>query len=344
MTSAFRALALASAIVVASCGGGGGDSGTGTGGLSSATPQIAITESNARAVSANALDATQNTAATRGATGLPVGVQVNGGGAPGTLAVITQVVQLARTSAIARGLPTAIAIDETGACPLGGTISVSGRVASNAALGPGDAVSITTNNCIVSAGGSALQLNGQLSISVVSGSISGTLPFHVVIATTATNLSVSANGVTAVANGDARLDWTASTATVQTIASSGTTMSSRETINGSTHTTVLRNYSQQLTINGSIATGTLAATVETDSSRLGNGTTSYSISTPTPVVWNLATRIASAGVVRVVGANNSQLLLTVNPDTTATIQIDANGDGAFERTITTTAAELASLV
>jgi hypothetical protein len=121
-------------------------------------------------------------------------------------------------------------------------------------------------------------------------------------------------------------------------------MSSRETINGSTHTTVLRNYSQQLTINGSIATGTLAAIVETDSSRLGNGTTSYSISTPTPVVWNLATRIASAGVVRVVGANNSQLLLTVNPDTTATIQIDANGDGAFERTITTTAAELASLV
>jgi hypothetical protein len=155
---------------------------------------------------------------------------------------------------------------------------------------------------------------------------------------------VAANGVTVVANGDARLDWTANSASGQTIVSSGTMLSSRETINGSVHTTVMRNYTQQLTINGSTATGSVSATVETDSAKLGNGTTSYSISTPTPVVWNLATRVPSAGTIKVVGANNSQLLLTINADASATIQIDTNGDGAFDKTITSTAAELAGLI
>jgi hypothetical protein len=318
MRSAFRTIALASAFVVASCGGGGGGSGSGFGGLSSATPQVAITESNALAVSANALDAAENTSAIRGATGLPVGVQ-----------------------AIAAALPAAVTVNQTGACPLGGTITVLGRVPSGAALGAGDSVSIVTSNCRVSTGGSVLQMNGQLAVSVVSGSIGGSLPFHVVIATTATNLTVSGNGVTVVANGDARLDWTESAASAQTIVSSGTTLASRETLNGSTHTTVLRNYSQQLTINGSIATASVSATVETDSAGLGIGTTSYTISTPTPVVWDLTTRVASAGAVKAVGANNSQLLLTVNADTTATIQVDANGDGTFEKTLTTTSAELA---
>jgi hypothetical protein len=121
-------------------------------------------------------------------------------------------------------------------------------------------------------------------------------------------------------------------------------MSSRETINGVTHTTTLNNFTQVLTISGSTYTGTVSATVQTDSSKLGTGTVSYAIGTPTPVVWNPATRTATAGVIKVVGANNSQLLITINADGTVTIQLDANGDGSYEKTITSTVAELAGLI
>jgi hypothetical protein len=222
-------------------------------------------------------------------------------------------------------------------------MTVSGKVASSAGLSAGDTLTITTNNCGLSVGSTTMTMNGQLAMSVVSGSITG-LPFHVVIATTATNLSITTGGLTVVANGDARLDWTASTATSQTLIASGSAMSSRQTANGATHTNTIRNYTQQVTISGSTLVGTLSATVETDSSRLGSGTVSYTISTPTPVVWNATTRVASSGVVKVVGANNSQLLLTVNPDTSVTIQVDANGDGTYEKTVTSTTAELAGLV
>jgi hypothetical protein len=165
------------------------------------------------------------------------------------------------------------------------------------------------------------------------------------VSTTVSNMSVTTAGVTAVANGDVRLDWNATSSTSQILSASGTTMSSRETIGGATHTTTLHNFNQVLTISGSTYTGTLAAMVETDSSKLGTaGTVSYTISTPTPVVWDAATRAATAGVIKVVGANNSQLLITIHSDGTVTIQIDANGDGVFETTITSTVAELAGLI
>jgi hypothetical protein len=121
-------------------------------------------------------------------------------------------------------------------------------------------------------------------------------------------------------------------------------MSSRETINGATHTTTVRNFSQTLLINGNTDTATVSGTVETDSSKLSTGTVSYTISTPTPVTWDATTHNATAGVIKVVGANNSQVLVTINGDSSVTIQLDANGDGVYEKTITSTTAELAGLV
>jgi hypothetical protein len=92
-----------------------------------------------------------------------------------------------------------------------------------------------------------------------------------------------------------------------------------------------------------LLTGSLTATVETDSSRLGGTTLSYTITTPTPVTWSETTGIPTAGVIKVVGANNAGLLVTINGDGTVTIQLDANGDGVYEKSITSTTTELASL-
>src|SRR5205085_9002814 len=165
----------------------------------------------------------------------------------------------------------------------GGTMTISGSVASPNGIGPGDSLSVSMSNCAESVGGQSVVMNGQMTFTIASGSIGGSLPFHVVMNVTLTNLTVHGDGVTAVGNGDVTLDWTANSANSQTLSASGTSLSSRQTVSGTTRTNTMRNYSQALTINGSTFSSTLSATIETDSSRLGNGTVKYTITTPTPV-------------------------------------------------------------
>lgn len=346
MKSMFRAIALAAAtLVLASCGGGGNSTPTSPAPPSSA-PLVAITPTNAKPVSASALDSAESTSATRGASGLPIGVQVDApdAGAP-LLQVIAEAARLAASSFSAGQLPTGLGIKQTVPCTLGGSLDISGNVASASTVSIGDTLSITANACTVAVGTGKSVLSGSMTMTFQTATSSLTPPFHIVVSTTVTNMSVTTAGVTTVANGDVHLDWNATSATTQTLSASGTAISSRETVNGAVHTTTMRNFTQVLTISGSTYSGTLAATVETDSTKLGTtGTVSYTISTPTPVVWNAATRTATGGVIKVLGANNSQLLITIHADGTVTIQIDANGDGTFEATVNTTVAELAGLI
>jgi hypothetical protein len=252
--------------------------------------------------------------------------------------------QLARVAAASTnsgaGLPTALAISETEACPLGGSMSISGNVASSSGLVTGDNITITASSCAVSSGGVTSTTNGRMTLAMASGSIVG-IPFHAVVNVTATDLSVQTGGTTLVSSGDARLDWTASSATSQTLIATGSSITSRETVAGALRTNTLRNYSQTLTISGLTLSSTMAATVETDGTAFGGG--SYTITTPTAVVWNASTGAVLSGVVKVVGAANSQLLATVGSGSTVTIQVDANGDGTFEKTLTSTQSELKSL-
>jgi hypothetical protein len=343
MNFAFRAVALVPvlALVLSACGGGAGA------GTTAATPQptqaLSISETNAKPVSANALDAAQNTSATSGAAS-PLGVQVDAsnGGAT-TLQAIAEAARLASGAFAASTLPRGVVVSQTSQCTLGGTLAISGNVASSAGLSTGDSFSLTMTNCALSVGTSTAVMNGSLAMTVAGGSLTG-IPFHVVLAVTASNLSVTTGGVSVVSNGDTRLDWTANSATSQTLTASGTSMSSRETINGATHTTTVRNFTQTLVISGNTDTATVSGTVETDSSKLGAGTVSYTISTPTPVTWDVTTHNVTAGAIKVVGANNTQLLVTINADSSVTIQIDTNGDGVYDKTITSTTAELAGLV
>ena len=342
MTFDFRGAALVSAILLAGCGGGGGG---GTPAPVTGPQALAITEANAKPVAANALDSAQNTTAARSGTSLLTGVQVEGGGAASTSAFLAMA-QLARAAAgvakAAPALPTAVAINETAACPLGGSMSVTGNMSVMDAMMAGDNLSINASNCAVDVGGMATVMNGAMSISVISGSASS-LPFHVVLGMTASGLSVQSGGATVVATGDARLDWSATSTTVQSIAVTGTSMSSRETIGTSVRTTVLQNYAQSVALNGTTVTCSLGASVQTDSTQLGASGGAYTISTPTPVMWNSATGAVTAGTVKVVAGAGSQLLMTIAADGSVALQLDANGDGAFEKTLTSTVTELKAL-
>ena len=338
-----RTLVFAGSFVLAACGGGGGSPGTGSGGVGSGPQSVPITESNAKPVAANALDSTQNTSATSGAS-IPVGVQVDAASGVPEMQLMAEAARRAAQSFSAARLPAGIAISETDACSLGGTMTITGNVASPNGIGAGDTLSISMSNCSESIGGATFVMNGQMAFTVASGTIGDTLPFHVVLNVTLTNLSSQSAGVTSVASGDVRLDWTANSATSQTLTSTGTSLSSRRTVSGTTRTNTMLNYTQALTISGSTFSGTLAATIETDSTRLGNSTVKYTVTTPTPVVWTATSRLATAGVIKVVGANNSQLVATISANGAVAIQVDANGDNTFETTVTTTTSELSGLV
>jgi hypothetical protein len=337
MSSKLRALALVSTIVLASCGGGGGGGATAT--VPSGPQAVAITETNAKPVSADAVANVRNTSATSSATGVPTGVQVTGTTSSGTLQAIVAAARLATNAAPGARVATGVVVSESHACPLGGTMTISGNVASASGSSAGDTLTISMASCQLSEGGVTEVLNGQLSMTFVSGTMTA-VPFHVVLGITATNLSVQAGGTTVVANGDVRLDWNAISAASETLVASGTSLTSRETAAGVTRSRTMRNYAQAVTINGTTESSTLSATIETDSTRIAASGGIYTITTPTAVVWDSLTGIVSSGAIKVVGANGSQLTLTFTGGGNATIQIDANGDGTFEKSISTTLTEL----
>ena len=340
------ALALIPSLLVIACGGGGGSSGA----IMVPPQAVVITEANAKPVAANALDSAQSSSATQAGAGLLTGVQIEESSGAGFSIQnnFVWMVEAAR-GALASVAPTAsviatgIAINATQSCALGGSVTVNGSVASAAGLSAGDNVTLDASNCKLNQQGVASTMNGRMSLTVNSGSLF-TFPYHVVISVMTTSLSVQSGAVTVVSSGDVRLDWTAASATVQTLVATGSSLNSR-TMNGTTsRSSTWTNYTQSWSISGSTVSSSLAASVVTDSSRLGTNGASYTITTPSAVVWNSGTGVVSAGVVKVVGAGNSQLLATVGAGNTVTIQIDANGDGTFEKTITSTVDELKSLL
>lgn len=62
------------------------------------------------------------------------------------------------------------------------------------------------------------------------------------------------------------------------------------------------------------------------------------------MVQNYSADVFTAGVIKVVGAGGSQLVMTVGSNNTVTIQIDANGDGTFDKTVSSTMSELEALL
>jgi hypothetical protein len=320
------ALTLISSLVLVACGGGGGDGVTAGAGGSTAPQAVSITESNATAVAASALDAAQNTAPGQ----LPIGVEVQAGGQGhssfGTVARAVQFALANGPGALATGVTT------SQACPSGGSISMTGDET---------AQTVTYSDCRLSSGADSITMNGSLSLTLISSSPDG---MSGVVSVVANNFSmVSSDGFSASLNGDMRMEITISS-TSETLVISGSALTTRFTDGGTTYTTTLRNYSQSISFSGFIVTSSLSATVESSSTALGAGGGSYTITTSTPVVQNWDTGLFTAGVVKVVGAGGSQLVMTVGSNNTVTIQIDANGDGTFEKTVSSTVSELESLL
>lgn len=220
-----------------------------------------------------------------------------------------------------------------------GSMVVSGSIANgnayNSYLTQGDYISITANNCKF---GSDV-LNGGLYLKITSGSLTSSLYYsNVGIFMTFTGLSLestasSGTSVTSM-DGDASVVMT-KTYISSTMDITGTVLTRSQTINGTVRRTSIKNYSERYVESGLTATATVSAEVHTTNTNLGATGGSYSLTTPTPVVWSTSTDVIQSGVVEIIGANSAKVRATIGAFSTCSgscvrIETDANGDGSYE--------------
>lgn len=341
----FRVAAVCAPMMfLAACGGGGGgDDGAPLPGPAE-VQGVVITSTNAKAVSADAIGASTNTSAAADA-GLPVGVQVvpAAAGTGGTLRLGSIARTLAAKAGALQDVVAGVAVNETLPCSGGGNIVVSGNVNGSDWLMAGDTVTTTARNCTETVDGVATTMNGQLTLKVLSGSFysAAMAPFNVTMRVDVSNMSITTGGVTETMDGDMTLAYASSTANVETIVISGTSLATSSNAGGTQVSVKMKNYRQDIGTDHGATTMTVSMGVESRHPRLGNSTVAYEVSTL--AAWKTdASGNVTAGSLKVVG-QASQATITVTGTNTFEIAVDANADGSYEQTQSATLEELRGL-
>jgi hypothetical protein len=178
-----------------------------------------------------------------------------------------------------------------------------------------------------------------MSITVNSGDMGqmGTLPFSMSISYRIQNFAIADSTGSQTVNGDMRIDLTVNSDHSESMTVTGGSLNSAS----GTHSVVLKNYTVTMNVSGSGISQTVGGTVETTNARLG-GTVSYQITTVTPFIVNSSGSLAG-GAIKLTG-NGSAMLVTVTGTDTFKLEVDGNGDGGYETTLTSTRSELDSLL
>lgn len=339
------AAGLTAAVVVsmAACGGGGGGGGSVPTGAVTA-PTVSISSTNAPTVAAASTGDVQSISNVAGSTntvGAAQAVNTVSSDRIETMAtmraneVFAQFALKAAPHVPKTDLISAASVsNSTVACGSGGSMLVSGSVANSSYMTQGDYINITATNCSYG----AEVLNGGLYVQVTSGSLSSSYYSNVGLSMTFTGLSLTSttNGSTTVTgmDGDASFVMT-KTYSSSTMDITGTVLTRSQTISGTARRTSLKNYSERYVVSGSTATATVRAEVHTTNTNLGATGGSYTLTTPTAVVWNTSTDVIQSGIVEIVGANSAKVRVTAGTFSTCSgscvlIETDANGDGSYE--------------
>ncbi len=328
-------LAVLSSVLVACGGGGGGDApaaaagGTGAGGGVTAT-KVAINAGNYVTVAQESLSST-NYVADAGtlATGADISnsdVLVSFGQAQA--AIISS--RFGRAPALATGVVTTN-IEQ---CSGGGTLTVSENdLNGNGRPDAGDSASLTATNCTYQ--GSTL--NGGLSLMV--NSFSGNVdvpPYAIGITMTFNNLSARSAAATSTGNGTIALAVNVSSTTNQTSTLNAPRFATTATYGGTTYNRTLENYTVSVALTAT--TSTTAASGSISSSAFGSKL--VTIATPMPFVRQLTQSRPASGQAVVTGENGSALRVTALNSTQVRIDLDADGNGTYETSVTKLWSEL----
>lgn len=325
------AMALLGLALLSACGGGGDDAGSAP--PVNVAPRIAISDSNAPALSAEAFQAV---VAGGGAFGGVAGDASPSSNAPQALKTAVAAAQRFKPTVV-RSQATST---ETVPCSGGGSITITVTVANpGAGVQAGDTLRFVFNAC----NEAGAVINGTLSMAVLG--FSGTATNSVLTTeATLTDLQTTAMGVTERSNGTVRLviDDSSAAATVLTVSSAGLSTQrlagnqvlATRTLTDMTLREVVDNASGQVTSTAAlVATGNFP--------RLGEG--SFQVETLQPVITAGGALYPNSGRIRVTGANGATILITVQP-TGLRLDIDRDGNGTVDATRNLTWAEVDDLV
>lgn len=314
---------LASAALLSACGGGGDG-----GGVTSAGPAAPISAANQEAVAQDAL-------------GTSFQLLDSAAQSPLVAAVVTDERALMRRArAEMAKLPTYIAnapkavagavFSEQANCTSGGTVVVTANDAdNNSVLSQGDSLAIAFNSC----GEGAETLNGTLAFSVgpVSGTV-GVYPYSGEITMSFGNLTLSGAGYSFHANGSV---------TLQTAVNGVNAISEGVSAPSLTMSATYAGVTRSRSLNGYIAVHdrTPDATYTYLDAYTGGGmvtgsntlaSVSATFTTPIPFVRRAADLYPYVGQMVLTGMNNSKLRITAEDNDSVMLEVDADGDGAYE--------------
>lgn len=310
--------------LLAACGGGGGGGDNSANSAQNAQKSLALNERNYVEVSQTVLEGTESLSTLASTnSSLLAGAQVSAQAEwmPALLSQLRKVKTLApKGSAHLAGAVTS----ESVACDISGSILVSLNDANdNDELDAGDSLSMRFNNCVTSDG----RLNGGFE--AVFNNISDGAVFAMDASIRLNDFSLVAGSSEARASGDMRLkledrfDRT-------TVEVSGKEMKSSNTLAGVTSGVDLSNYSTTLVDSFSVDSQTFGGVLSLrsyDSQRV-------SVRTTQPWLIQTGGTYPYAGQMEVTGDAGSKLRLTAESSSRVRMELDANGDGVYEKTET----------
>lgn len=323
----FTLTLIATSTILVACGGGGGDSAD-TSPIASTAAQATITPANYVAVAQEALS---SNSFLLDATSLVVGAQVSNSS---TLVRFGQS-QLSKTpSRIANAPVQAVGATQTFTeqCAGGGTLTIVDNDRNgNQQADAGDSVSLTANNCSFD----GELLNGQLSVTLNSttGNLDG-YPFTLSGTLSYKNLTAQSSTTRVVANGSMTMNIDARGDFNQSIALAIDSFAVSSTYAGVTSSQTLTKYDTSLKVSpvGSGATWTSSVRGTLTSSTIDSK--AVSIDTPMPFVRASNQAYPASGQAIVLGAAGSKVRVTATSATNVTIDLDADGNGTYETTVT----------
>lgn len=333
---------IAASVLVVACGGGS-DSATNAESPASVVtpvtptpvgPSPAPTATSAPLTSANyvtvAQEALSSSAYLTTATAIVTGAQTSNPEvmirfAQAQLSKLQQ--QLASASATAVGVVST----DTVSCDGGGSLTISENdVNGNQSADPGDSGSITATNCAFE--GSLL--NGELIVTFIS--VTGDMdsfPFTTSASIKFNNFGAQVGSARSVGNGTLVISINAPNANNLSVALSTSSFGFSTAYGDVTYNKTLTNYFSSVSTS---PTGSGMASTTSTSGMLSSSafdSKSIDIATPTPFVRVGAQAYPSSGQLLITGASGSKVRLNATSATQILIELDADGNGSYETSI-----------
>jgi hypothetical protein len=326
-------LSLAALFFLAACGGGGGDDG-GPAPVGVTNTPVAIDADNYVAVATESVSAVSFV--------MDTGEFFTGARVSSQSALIefarAQGLKLPQRFAAATPWPSGAVLTETEACSGGGSMSFAlDDINGNEELDVGESVTVVATNCVEF--DSTLNGTMAMQITTMSGDVDSDV-YELGMTMTLTNFSVAMSEGTSVGNGSMDMDISSTGPLTGSMSLGFDGLTMNVTYGGNSYSRTMWDFdiADTYTVVSGVPRGTLVLGGVLGSSALE--AKAVTLSTLQPMVTVGADEHPSSGQILATGAAQSKMRMTAQNATMVLIELDADGDGAYETMITKPWSEL----